>query len=75
MELTILEVLYVAIIVFISIIWTLLSIALFRLLKVLKVVVEITDYYNKLKQILGVYSKAPEIFKEKLKDTFSSKKD
>lgn len=73
MELTVLEVLYIVLIIFISIIWTLLSIALYKLIKILNVAVEVTWYYYKVKQMLDVYSQIPAILIEKIIQIFSSK--
>jgi hypothetical protein len=46
---------------------------LLRLIKVLNVAVEITGYYNKIKEILAIYLKIPEIIIEKIKEKFSNK--
>lgn len=75
MELTILELLYIVLIIFTSIIWTLLTLVLIRVLKVLWVVMEMVAIYNKIKQILSVYSHIPEIVKEKVSEIISSKKE
>jgi len=74
MILTTLDVLYIFLMVFTGIIWTLLTIVLLRLIKILWVIQEITWYYEKLKQLLNVYSRIPEIIKETIKEKFSSKK-
>lgn len=73
MELTILEILYIVLIVFTSIIWTLLIITLFRVLKVLKAITEVVDFYNKIKQILNIYAHIPEIIISSIKEVLSSK--
>ncbi len=70
MSLTILEMLYVVLIVFSSIIWTLLIIVLIRVLKILWPLTEIADFYNKIKKILSWYSQIPEIIKESVKEKF-----
>jgi len=75
MELTILQILYIVLIIFTSIIWTLLIVVLMRVLKVLWVAVEIVEFYNKIKQILSVYAHIPEMIKEKVSDILSSKDD
>lgn len=75
MELTILEILYIVLIIFTSIIWTLLTLALLKLLKVLDVAVEVTWYYNKIKEILAIYSKIPELLKEKIKELFTKREE
>lgn len=71
MELTILEALYIVLIVFTSVIWTLLVIILIRVLKILWPIVEIADFYNKVKSIFAVYSQIP----TKIKEKFTKKKE
>lgn len=66
MELTTLDILYIALTAFVSVIWVLLSIVLFKLIKVLNVAVEITEYYFKIKSIFVAYSSIPQIIKEKV---------
>lgn len=73
MSLTILEVLYIFLIAFTAIIWTLLTIVLMRLMKILWVVQEITWIYEKIKQALNAYSKIPETVKEVIKEKFWKK--
>ncbi len=75
MELTILEILYLVLIVFSSIIWTLLIIVLMRVLKILWPVMEIVEFYNKIKQIFKAYASIPEQIKESVMDIFKEKKD
>ncbi len=75
MELTILEILYIVLIIFTSIIWTLLTLVLIRVLKALWVVMEMVAVYNKIKQILSLYSHVPEMIKEKVSEIISSKKE
>ncbi len=74
MELSILEVLYIALIAFISVVWVLLSIVLMKLIKVLNVAVEISEYYYKIKSILYAYSHIPDIVKEKVKNVAKNNK-
>lgn len=64
LTLTILDLLYLVLTFFIAVIGTLLTIVLMRALKVLWVVVELVDYYNKLKQILWYYSHIPGAVKD-----------
>ncbi|PZM86711.1 hypothetical protein DLH72_00270 [Candidatus Gracilibacteria bacterium] len=71
MELTILEALYIVLIVFTSVIGTLLVIILIRVLKILGPIVEIADFYNKVKSIFAVYSQIP----TKIKEKFTKKKE
>jgi len=70
MSLTILEVLYIFLIAFTAIIWTLLTIVLIRLMKILWVVQEITWIYNKIKQVMSSYSKIPDTVKDVIKEKF-----
>ena len=71
MELQVLDILYITLIVFTTIIGTLLTIVLLRLLKVLWMATEIVDYYNKIKQIFSAYQKIPEMVKQKVKEFIS----
>ena len=73
MTLQIIDMLYISLIIFTSIIWTLLTIVLLRLIKVLNMATEIVDFYNKIKQILSAYKNIPSIFKEKVQDIIRKK--
>lgn len=64
--LTTLDILYLVLAFFTSIIWVLLTIVLIRLIKILWVVVEITDYYKVIKSYISMYAKIPEMIKEKV---------
>lgn len=75
MELTILEILYLVLIIFSSIIWTLLIIVLMRVLKILGPVMEIVEFYNKIKQVFKAYASIPEQIKDSVMDIFKEKKD
>lgn len=75
MTLTIIEILYIVLIMFTSIVWTLLSIVLFKVLKILWPVTEVMWIYNKIKNIFTWYSNIPDIFKEKVWEILSNKKD
>lgn len=75
MTLTILEILYIVLIVFSSIIGTLIIIALIRLIKILGPIVEIANFYNKIKWIFAYYSHIPEIVKESLKEKFGKNEE
>lgn len=70
MEFTILEIWYIILIVFTVFLWTLLSIILVKVIKILDVAEEITWYYTKIKKAVSVYNHVPEIVKEKLKSFF-----
>lgn len=75
MTLTTLEILYIVLIMFSSIIWTLLILILLRVMRILWPVMEVVDVYNKIKNILKAYSSIPEIIKEKVSETLKNKKD
>lgn len=72
--LTTLDILYIVLSLFTSIIWVLLTIVLIRLIKILWVVVEITNYYNIFKNYLSMYAKIPEMIKEKVFEIIWKKK-
>lgn len=75
MTLTILEVLYIVLIIFTSIIWTLLTIVLVRVLKILWPITEVVQIYEKVKNIFKAYANIPDILKEKVKDIVKKKND
>ncbi len=75
MTLTILEMLYMVLVVFSSIIWTLLIIVLLRVIKILWPITEIADFYHKMKKIFSAYSQIPEIVIENVKEKFSKTED
>lgn len=56
-----LEILYIVLIIFTTVIWTLLSIVLYKTIKILNTLQEIIEIYNKVKQIIDIYSQIPEI--------------
>lgn len=72
--LTTLDLLFVVLTVFITIIWVLLVIALLRLIKILGVVQEITDYYYTVKKYVAMYSQIPELVKDKVLEIIWRKK-
>ncbi|MDD3793255.1 MAG: hypothetical protein PHI37_00380 [Candidatus Gracilibacteria bacterium] len=74
MTITILEALYIVLIVFSSIIGTLLIIVLIRVIKILGPVMEILELYNKIKSIFAAYASIPDKIKDYAKE-FLSKKD
>lgn len=74
MEISILEVLYIVLILFTTIIWTLLSIVLYKLIKVLNVLMEIVEIYNKFRQIFLLYSQIPDLILDYIKDKIFGKK-
>jgi len=71
MTLTILEILYIVLIMFSSIIWTLLIVVLIRVLRILWPITELVDFYNKIKQIFAAYASIPDKIKEHAKDMMS----
>ncbi|MDD3646366.1 MAG: hypothetical protein PHH06_03065 [Candidatus Gracilibacteria bacterium] len=72
--LTTLDLLFVVLTVFITIIGVLLVIALLRLIKILGVVQEITDYYYTVKKYVAMYSQIPELVKDKVLEIIGRKK-
>lgn len=73
MDLTILDILYTVLIIFTVLVWTLFSIVLFKLIKVLNVIMEIVSVYDKFKTIFWIYSKIPNLLLEKIKNIFTKK--
>lgn len=74
MDLSILEVLYIVLIFFTCVIGTLLSIILYKLLRIIDTLSEIVDIYNTVKQILGLYSQIPELIFGFVKDFLLGKR-
>ncbi len=70
MELSILNFLYLVLIFFSTIIWTLLIIILIRVLKILGPISEMVEIYNKIKKILSFYWQIPENIKQFVMDFF-----
>ena len=66
LTLTTLDILYIVLSLFTAIIWTLLTIVLFRVIKILWPVMEMLDYYNQFKSYLSSYKAIPWIVKEKI---------
>ncbi len=71
--LTIIEILYLVLIVFSSIIWTLLIVVLIRVLKILWPIMEVVEMYNKVKSIIQAYANIPEMIKSKVSETLNKK--
>lgn len=69
MELTVLEILYIVLIVFLSVVWTLIVLILIRVYKILWPILEMADYYKRVKWFFGVYSQIPFIVKDVIKDS------
>lgn len=68
MDISLQETLYIVLIFFTTIVWTLLSIVLYKLLKVLNTLTEIVELYNTVKSVLWLYSQIPEMLFWFLKD-------
>ena len=64
--LTTLDILYIVLSLFTVIVWTLLTIILFKVIKILNPVLEIVDYYNQFKSYLASYKVIPAVIKEKV---------
>lgn len=75
MTLTILEVLYIVLIMFSSIIWTLLILVLIRVFRILWPITEVVELYNKVRQIIKAYANIPDMIKEKITEILKNKKD
>lgn len=75
MTLTTLEILHIVLIIFTSIIWTLLTLVLIRVLRILWPINELVDVYNKIKNVFKVYASIPDMIKEKIKESIKGKKD
>lgn len=67
MVLTTLDILYITLSIFTSIVWVLLTIALFRLIKILWVVNETMEYVKKVNYLLSMWEQIPSIVIEKIK--------
>lgn len=66
----IIEILYVVLIIFTVVIWTLLSVVLFKVIRILNTFEEIIAIYDKIKTILNIYAQIPEIALEYIKSLF-----
>ena len=66
LTLTSLDILYITLSIFTAVVWTLLSIVLFRVIKVLWPVLEILEYYKQFKSYLSAYSQIPAMVKDKV---------
>jgi hypothetical protein len=74
-SLTIIELLYIMLIIFGSIIWTLLILILIKVLKILGPVMELVNFYDKMKKVLQAYANIPDMIKEKASEILNKKKD
>jgi len=71
MTLTILELLYIVLALFVAVIGTLLTIILVRVIKILGPIMEIVNLYNKVKQILELYASIPQTIVDWVKDSIA----
>jgi len=70
MDLTSLDILYIVLSIFISILWTLLTIIFFKIIKILNTITEMIFIYNKIKDIISIYSHFPKAILEIAKKSF-----
>ena len=73
MILSTLDILFLVLTFFSTIIGTLLILVLMRVFSILGVVQEITGYYTKLKKMLMTYAQIPESIKQAAKDIVTKK--
>jgi len=66
LTLTTLDILYITLSIFAWVIWTLLAIVLFRVIKILWPVLEMLDYYKQFKSYLSAYSQIPTMVKDRV---------
>lgn len=74
MGLTILEILYIVLIFFTTIVWTLLRVVLYKLIRILNTLEEIFAVYDNIKSILVLYKKIPDMIFSYVKDLLLWKK-
>lgn len=67
MLLSLLDVLYIVLILFTCIIGTLLTIILIKVIRMMEVIDEMLYYYGRVKKVLWVYAQVPNMVKEKIK--------
>ncbi len=72
-SLTTLDILYITLSIFTAIIWTLLAILLFKIIKVLNPILEIIAYYEQFKRYLASYRAIPWIIKDKIFEIINKK--
>ena len=69
---TSLDILYVTLTIFTAIVGTLLSIVLFKLIKVMGPILDILNQYGKIKSYISSYAQVPQIVKNKVFEFVSS---
>ncbi len=74
MEFTILEILYFVLTITVVVIGTLLSVILWKVLKIVNTLEEITQLYNQVKEILALYRQIPNFVWEAIKNALFGKK-
>ena len=72
-ELSILDLLFLVLTFFVVIIGTLLTLVLLRVFKILRVWVEIADYYEQVKQMIVTYAMVPYVIKDRIFEKFQWK--
>ena len=75
MMLTPLDILYITLSIFTWIIWTLLAVVLFKVIKILWPIEEIVWYYNTFKSYISAYKQIPLIIKEYVFDFIENLKN
>ncbi|NDK10040.1 hypothetical protein GW846_04620 [Candidatus Gracilibacteria bacterium] len=73
-ELSILDLLRLVLTFFLVVIGTLLTIAMLRVLRILKVGVELADYYDEVKKVIVYYAMVPYVIKDKIFESLSRDK-
>jgi len=73
-ELSILDLLRLVLTFFLVVIGTLLTIAMLRVLRILKVWVELADYYDEVKKVIVYYAMVPYVIKDKIFESLSRDK-
>ncbi len=68
MQLEIIDILHLVLIMFSSIIGTILILILLRIMRILGPITELIDFYNKIKQVVLLYKHIPELVKEKVQE-------
>jgi len=74
-ELSILDLLFLVLTFFVVIIGTLLTLVLLRVFKILRVWVEIADYYEQVKQMIVTYAMVPYVIKDRIFEKFTKNSD
>jgi len=74
MTLTTLDILYITLSIFTWVIWTLLAIVLFKVIKILWPVQEMVSYYETVKWYIAMYAQVPWMIKEYIFDLLTKNK-